>query len=338
MSFSSTLECLCLGQSLTQEEAQAAMDQIMEGVVPPAQIAGFLTALRTKGERPEEIAGMARSMRRHATPVTTSREKIIDTCGTGGDKSGTFNISTLAALAAVGAGASVAKHGNRALSGKFGSADLLEALGVKIDLPAEKVGRCIDEVGIGFMFAPVMHGAMKHAMGPRRELGIRTVFNILGPLTNPAGAKRQVMGVFSGELVETLARVLQLLGSERVIVVHGADRTDEITLTTTTQATEADGDVLSSYTIDPREHGLVCCAPEAMVARDAEHSLSIAKRVLAGEPGPQTDVVVLNAAAALIVAEVASNLSDGIERAREALASGRARQVLNQWVEVSQGL
>jgi anthranilate phosphoribosyltransferase len=188
------------------------------------------------------------------------------------------------------------------------------------------------------MFAPLMHGAMKHAMGPRRELGIRTVFNILGPLTNPAGAKRQVIGVFSGELVETLARVLQLLGSERVIVVHGADRTDEITLTTTTRAAAADGAELASFTIDPREYGLDCCAAEALVARDAEHSLAIARSVLAAEPGPQTDVVVLNAAAALLVADVAKDLAEGIERAREALVSGRARRVLDQWVEVSERL
>lgn len=310
----------------------------MEGRVPPTQIAGFLVALRCKGETAEEIAGMAASMRAHAAPVRSSRPNLIDTCGTGGDGSGTFNISTLAAIVAVGAGAAVAKHGNRAASGKFGSADLLEALGVKIDLPADKVGPCIDEVGIGFMFAPLMHSAMKNAMGPRKELGVRTVFNILGPLTNPAGARRQLLGVCAPHLVQLLTDVLQLLESEKVMVVHGDDHTDEITLATTTMASLSDGKAASRMKIDPTELGLPRCRPEQLVSSGREQSLAIARRVLDNQPGPQTDVVALNAAAALVVADVASDLSDGLARARQSLASGNARAALQKWIEVSNRL
>ncbi len=338
MTLASLLDRLCERQSLTQAEARAAMDEIMDGRVPPAQIAGFLVALRGKGETAEEIAGMAASMRAHAARVASSRPNLVDTCGTGGDGKGTFNISTLAAIVAVGAGASVAKHGNRALSGKFGSADLLEALGVKIDLPADKVGRCIDEVGIGFMFAPLMHSAMKHAMGPRKELGVRTVFNILGPLTNPAGARRQLIGVFSPHLVELLARVLDLLGSESVMVVHGDDHTDEITLTTSTDAAACREGKTTRFRIDPEALGLARCRPAAAVAGGAAESLAIARAVLHHQPGPQTDVVLLNAAAALAVAGVAADLAEGLLRARESLAAGRALAALNLWIEVSNRL
>lgn len=338
MNLSATLDRLCNRQSLTQEEARQIMDAIMQGRVPPVQIAGLLVALRTKGETAEEIAGMAASMRAHAARVESSRPNLIDTCGTGGDGAGTFNISTLAALVAVGAGAAVAKHGNRAASGRFGSADLLEALGVKIDLPADKVGRCIDEVGIGFMFAPLMHSAMKHAMPVRKELGARTIFNILGPLTNPAGARRQLIGVFSPQLVETLARVLHLLGSEIVMIVHGDDHLDEITLTTTTQCAACRRGEFSAPRIDPEALGLSPCAPQAMVAGSPERSLDMARGVLENEPGPPRDVVLLNAAAALVVAELAADLSEGLAQARESLASGRARRALHHWIEVSNRL
>jgi anthranilate phosphoribosyltransferase len=338
MSLSPILDRLCQGETLSQEEARSAMDGIMEGALPATQVAAFLVALRARGETPQEIAGMALSMRQHAAQVSTSREKVIDTCGTGGDKSSTFNISTLSALVAVGAGASVAKHGNRAVSGCFGSADLLEALGVRIDLPADKVGACIDDVGIGFMFAPVMHASMKNVMGTRKELGIRTVFNILGPLTNPAGAKCQVLGVFDPSLVETIANVLKLLGSEKVIVVHGNDGTDEITLTTTTHIATLDNDQITSSGIAPGDFGLTTCASADLVAKDAESSLAMARQVLDNQPGPPRDVVTLNAAAALVVADVAADIGEGIERARDALECGDVKDVLSHWVEVSNKL
>ncbi|MSR81465.1 MAG: anthranilate phosphoribosyltransferase [Candidatus Latescibacteria bacterium] len=322
-------------KDLSRETARQVMDQIMSGQTTDAQIAGFLIALRCKGETAEEIAGCAEAMRQKATPIHTSRQPLIDTCGTGGDGSGTFNISTTVAFVAAGAGLCVAKHGNRAMSSQCGSADVLQALGVNVEIGPEQVGACLDEAGIGFLFAPKLHGAMKHAIGPRRELGTRTVFNALGPLTNPAGARRQLIGVYSGSLTEKLAQVLKALGSERALVVHGSDGLDELTLTGPSQVAELKAGQVSTYQVRPEEFGLKTAPAAALKGGDAQHNAQILGAVLKGEEGPPRDIVLLNAAAAIAAGGLAADLNEGMELARQSIASGRALQALEVLRQVS---
>ena len=326
---------LIAGVDLGRARTRAVMDQIMSGQATDAQIGAFLVALRIKGETIDEIAGGAEAMREKATPIVTVRPDLIDTCGTGGDDSGTFNISTTVAFVACGAGLAVAKHGARSISSQCGSADVLAALGVNVEATPEKVGECIDEVGIGFLFAVALHGAMKHAIGPRRELATRTVFNILGPLTNPAGAKRQLLGVFDGALTEALAGVLRELGSERVLVVHGSDGLDEITLTGPTQVSELRDGQISTRQIHPGDFGLQVVSAEALKGGDADYNARILREVLDGREGPQRDVVLINAAAAMVVGGLAEDITAGLEVARASIDSGKARQALDRLVEVS---
>ena len=326
---------LIAGADLGRARTRAVMDQIMSGQATDAQIGAFLVALRIKGETIDEIVGCAEVMREKATPIKTTRPDLIDTCGTGGDASGTFNISTTVAFVACGAGLAVAKHGNRSISSQCGSADVLAALGVNVEASPEKVGECIDEVGIGFLFAIALHGAMKHAIGPRRELATRTVFNILGPLTNPAGAKRQLIGVFDGALTEALAGVLRELGSEQALVVHGSDGLDEITLTGPTQVTELRDGQISTRQIHPGDFGLQTVSAEVLKGGDADYNARILRGVLDGEEGPQRDVVLLNAAAAMVVGGLAEDITAGLDVARASIDSGKARQALDRLVEVS---
>ena len=326
---------LIAGADLDRAKMRAVMEQIMSGQATDAQIGAFLVALRIKGETIDEIAGGAEVMREKATPIVTVRPDLIDTCGTGGDDSGTFNISTTVAFVACGAGLAVAKHGTRSISSQCGSSDVLTALGVNVEAAPEKVGECIDEVGMGFLFAIALHGAMKHAVGPRRELATRTIFNILGPLTNPAGAKRQLLGVFDGALTEALAGVLRELGSDQALVVHGSDGLDEITLTGPTQVSELRDGHVSTRQIHPGDFGLQTVSAEALKGGDADHNARILRGVLDGEEGPQRDVVLLNAAAAMVVGGLAEDITAGLEVARESIDSGKARQALDRLVEVS---
>ena len=323
------------GRGLTREEARGVMDQIMSGGATDAQIGAFLVALRCKGESVDEIAGCAQAMREKATRVQTSRDPVIDTCGTGGDGSGTFNISTTVAFVAAGAGLCVAKHGNRAMSSQCGSADVLQALGVDIEIGPDKVGKCLDEAGIGFLFAPMLHGAMKHAIGPRREIGARTVFNALGPLTNPAGARRQLIGVYDGDLTGKLAGVLHELGSERAFVVHGSDGLDEITLTGMTRVAELKSGSIETYEISPGDLGFDEAGVEELKGGNAEENAGILLEVLDGGKGPRSDVVLMNAAAAIAAGGLASSLEEGVDRARSAISSGRAREALEKLKGVS---
>ena len=337
MTIQEAIQQLIEGRDLGGEGARQVMDQIMSGGATDAQIGAFLIALRCKGESVEEIAGCARVMREKVTRISSSRQELIDTCGTGGDGSGTFNISTTVAFVAAGAGLCVAKHGNRAMSSKCGSADVLQALGVNIEASPEKVGQCLDEVGIGFLFAPMLHGAMKHAIGPRREIGTRTVFNVLGPLTNPAGARRQLIGVYAGELTDKVAGVLGELGSEHAFVVHGLDGLDEITLTGRTQVSELKDGQVTTCEIGPQEFGMEVVGPEALKGGSAEENAQILLKVLDGEKGPQRDVVLLNAAAAIVAGGLAESLEDGLKKAREVIDSGSARKALEDLKRVSNG-
>jgi anthranilate phosphoribosyltransferase len=313
------------------------MRTIMTGGATPAQIGGFLVGLRMKGETVTEITAAARVMRELATRVEVGAEHLVDTCGTGGDASGSFNISTAAAFVAAAAGARVAKHGNRSVSSKSGSADVLEAAGVRLDLTPEQVARCIAEVGVGFMFAPAHHGAMKHAIGPRREMGARTVFNVLGPLTNPAGAPNQVLGVFSAELLEPLAEVLQRLGSRHVLVVHARDGLDEISVGDKTEVAELKDGQVRRYSIQPEDFGMTRTPIDALRADDAADSLATIRAVLEDHAGPARDIVALNAGAAIYVAGLASSLKDGVDKADAAIASGEARNRLDRLVVLTQG-
>ncbi|MBI4532249.1 MAG: anthranilate phosphoribosyltransferase [Candidatus Latescibacteria bacterium] len=323
------------GKDLCREEAAGVMEEIMTGGATDALIAAFLVALRLKGETPDEITGCATVMREKATKVVTRHSVVVDTCGTGGDHSGTFNISTTAAFVVAGAGLCVAKHGNRAASSRCGSADLLKALGVQIDLPPEQVGHCLDEVRIGFLFAPALHGAMKYAIGPRREIGIRTIFNILGPLTNPAGATRQVIGVYDKTLTETMAEVLRQLGSERVFVVHGDDGLDEITTTTTTTITELHDGEIRTYTVTPEDLGLSRADRQVLLGGDETVNTGITMDVLNGKHGPQRDIVLANAAAGIVAGGAAATLREGIVVAAESINSGRALGKLELLKQVS---
>ncbi|MFC1928281.1 anthranilate phosphoribosyltransferase [Chloroflexota bacterium] len=325
------------GRSLSMEEAASVMEEIMGGEVTPAQFGAFVTALRLKGETVEEIAGLARVMRAKAIPVTVTGA-LVDTCGTGGDGLATFNISTTAAFVVAGAGLKVAKHGNRAMSSQCGSADVLEALGVILELTAEQVQRCLDEVGIGFMFAPSFHPAMKYAGPPRREIGIRTVFNILGPLTNPAGAQAQVLGVADGSLVDKLALVLQSLGCHHALVVHGEDGLDEITLSGNTQVCELKEGSITSYSISPDDFGLSRASLNSLRGGTAKDNAALLRSILGGTQGHQRDVVLLNAAAALVAGDKVETLQQGVALAGEVIDSGKALKKLEQLIESSQGL
>jgi anthranilate synthase/phosphoribosyltransferase len=332
------IERALLAEHLSVDEAEAVMLRIMGGEATPAQIGGYLAALRAKGETTAEITGFARAMRRFATAVRPSRRPLIDTCGTGGDRAGTFNVSTTAALVVAAAGVAVAKHGNRSVSSKSGSADVLQALGVKLDLPPEVMARCIDEVGFGFLFAPMLHPAMKHAIGPRREMGVRTVFNILGPLTNPAGATMQIVGVFDRALIEPLANVLHDLGVEGAYVVNSADGLDELSVTGRNYvACLRDGHV-SRFELDPGDYGLSIAPLASVRGGDATENACITRDILAGERGARRDMVLLNAGAALVAANVATDLHEGIRRAADAIDSGRATQVLDNLIAFTQGV
>ena len=311
-----------------------AVAGLTDEAVTATSKADFLIALALKGETADEIAAFARELRERAVqppldPATRARE-ILDVVGTGGDRLGTFNISTTSALIAASAGITVAKHGNRAITSRTGSADVLEALGVNLAVTPEKVEECIREAGIGFLFAPALHGAMKHAIGPRREIGIRTIFNILGPLTNPARADRQVLGVYRADLVETLARVLARLGCRRGFVVHGEDGMDELTLTGATRVAEIRDSRVTLATVTPELFGFRRCALSALQGGDAVRNAAIVRAVLAGEPGPQREVVLLNAAFALVAAGVAENVAEGIAKASVAIDSGAARRKLER--------
>jgi len=324
------------GVDLLGEEAEAVMGQIMAGEVTPAQIGAFLTALRLKGETVEEITGCARAMRRSAIPVRPRRRDLVDTCGTGGDRAGTFNISTTAAFVVAGAGLGVAKHGNRSVSSHCGSADVLEALGINLELTPEQVAHCIDEVGIGFLFAPRLHPAMKHAIGPRREMGVRTIFNILGPLTNPAGATRQIMGVYDPNLTSPLAQVLGKLGAQAAFVVHGADGLDELSTTGINRVSHLRDGGVKDFSLDPAELGLPGARLEDLRGGTAEENAQITRAILAGERGPRRDVVLLNAAAALVAGGVAGDFEGGLQQAAEAIDSGSAREKLEGLVAFTQ--
>jgi anthranilate synthase/phosphoribosyltransferase len=326
------------GEDLTELEAESAMTQIMEGEATPAQIGAFLTALRMKGETISEIAGCARAMRRSAVPVRPQRrETLVDTCGTGGDGAGTFNISTTAAFVVAGAGQPVAKHGNRSISSKCGSADVLEALGVDLELTPAQVAACVDEVGIGFMFAPKLHPAMKHAIGPRRELGVRTIFNLLGPLTNPANASAQVLGVYDPNLTDTLAHVLGTLGSQAAFVVHGHGGLDELTTTGPNRASVLRNGQVETHTFDPADLGFPRARAADLRGGDAVENATIAREILSGAlNGARRDVVVLNAAAALVAGGQVQALSEGVRLAEQSLDSGQAQRVLDHLIEFTQ--
>ena len=331
------INALVEGHSLTMGEAAASMNEIMEGDATPAQFGAYVTALGLKGETVQEIAGMARVMREKALHVSVAAA-LVDTAGTGGDRSGSFNISTTAALVAAGAGIKVAKHGNRAMSGATGSADVLEALGVNIDLSPEGVQQCIEEVGFGFMFAQRYHPSMRFAAGPRREIGIRNVFNILGPLTNPAGAKRQVIGVADPAMARRMAEVLGTLGSERALVVHGEDGMDELTITGPSQVWELKDGSVTEYAFTPDSVGLQTADAGTLAATSPDDSAATVRSVLGGTFGPARDVVLLNAAAALAVGDAAQSLSDGVALASESIDSGAASRVLTGLAELSQTL
>lgn len=322
-------------RDLAAGDMEAVMRLIMTGQATPAQIGGFLIGLRMKGETVDEIAAAASVMRELATHVEVGGPHLVDTCGTGGDSSGTFNISTASALVAAAAGARVAKHGNRSVSSKSGSADVLEAAGVKLDLTPQQVAACIDRVGAGFLFAPLHHSAMKHAIGPRKEMGARTVFNLLGPLTNPAGAPNQVLGVFSSDWVEPLAQVLLRLGSDHVLVVHAEDGLDEISIAAPTRVAELKNGEISMYTITPEQFGMTRAGLSAITVEDALQSLEMIRGVLAGQAGPACDIVTLNAGAAIYAAGVVDSLAAGVEKASEVLQSGKAAHTLELLIEVS---
>jgi len=329
------IQALIDGRSLTMEEAASVMEEIMGGEVTPAQFGTFVTALRLKGETVEEIAGLAKVMRAKAIRVVAA-DPVIDVVGTGGDGLNTFNISTTAAFVVAGAGLKVAKHGNRAASSQCGSADVLEALGVKFELTAEQVQRCLEEVGIGFMFAPAFHPAMKYAAAPRREIGIRTVFNILGPLTNPAGAGAYLLGVADGSLVEKMALVLQSLDCRHALVVHGEDGLDEITLTEKTKVCELKNGRISSYSVSPEDFGLPRASLNSLRGGTVDENATLLRSILAGALGSQRDVVLMNAAAALVAGDRAETLQQGVDLAGEALDSGQALSKLEQLIEFSQ--
>jgi anthranilate phosphoribosyltransferase len=335
MNIREAIEKLVNRVNLSEAETIDVMNQIMTGEATPLQVASFLTALRVKGETVEEITGAARVMREKAHRVNVGSKTVLDTCGTGGDQKGTFNISTASAFVVAGAGVNVAKHGNRSVSSQSGSADVLGALGVKIDAPKERVEACIDKVGIGFLFAPLLHEAMKYAVQPRRDIGIRTVFNLLGPLTNPAMASHQLLGLYSGELVGVVAHVLKNLGSVRAMAVHGLEGLDEISLCGPTKVAELRDGQVKEYTIEPEPLGLKKCRLEDLRGGNAEASAAIVRGVLRGDKGPARDVVLLNSGAALYVSGTAATIAEGLRLAAESIDSGKARQKLEQLIQMT---
>ncbi len=326
-------------QDLTRDEMEQVMDQIMSGEATPAQIGAFITGLRIKGETVDEITGAAVIMRQKALRVEVpGGEAMVDTCGTGGDSSGTFNISTASAFVVSGAGLKVAKHGNRSVSSKCGSADVLKELGVNIEMPAEKAGPCIAQTGIGFLFAPLFHSAMKHAIGPRREIGIRTIFNILGPLTNPAGAAAQVLGVYDRNLTEVLARVLNNLGTEAAYVVHGLDdKLDEVSITGPTKVTELRDKDIRTFEIKPEDFGLKSAGLDKIKGGDAKENADMIIKILEGQPGPACDVVLLNSALCLHAGGKSADIAEGLELAKQAVDSGKAKEKLKLLQEYTNG-
>jgi len=321
---------------LSKDEMRSVMNNIMTGECTDAQIAGFLVGLRSKGETIDEITAAAHVMRELASRVQINHDNLIDTCGTGGDGSNTFNISTTAAFVVAAAGGHVAKHGNRSISSKSGSADVLEAAGVKLELTPEQVAQCVEEIDIGFMFAPIHHSAMKHAIGPRKELGVRTVFNVLGPLTNPAGAKRQVIGVFSHDWLETLANVLKNLGSEQVMIVHSEDGMDEISISAATNIAELKDGEIKTYKIEPEQFGMQRADISTLAVENVEESFHVMQAVLDNQGGPTQDIVLLNAGAAIYTAGIEDSLDSGIASARRVIGNGSARAKLNELVKLTQ--
>lgn len=338
MNIQTAIKALTERDSLSAEQMQAVMRSIMTGEATPAQIGGFLIALRMKGETVDEVVGAAKVMRELATAVPVAGDHIVDTCGTGGDGAGIFNVSTAGAFVVAAAGGQVAKHGNRSISSSSGSADVLEAAGVNLNITPEQVASCINQIGVGFMFAPAHHSAMKHAIGPRREMAVRTVFNVLGPLTNPAAAPNQVLGVFSRDWVRPLAEVLQRLGSRHVMVVHAEDGLDEISIASPTYVAELKEGAISEYTLTPEQLGLKRSPLDSLVVDDAAQSLQLIRGLLAGEPGPAADIIKLNAGAAIYVAGLAESLQAGVERAAEIISSGAALHKLDALANVSNTL
>ncbi len=341
MNIKEAIAKVIIRENLSEAEMIDVMNQVMSGEASPAQIGSFITALRMKSETVEEITGAVRVMREKATTIesgvnTAAGDVLVDTCGTGGDGSGTFNVSTTTAFVVAGAGIPVAKHGNRSVSSNCGSADVLEALGVKLDISPEKIGNCIQEIGIGFLFAPALHGAMKHAIGPRKEMGVRTIFNILGPLTNPASANVQVLGVFNGDLTEPMAHVLKKLGSKRALVVHGEGNLDELTVTGKTKITELNDGEISTYSISPEQLGLNLATLEELAGgSSAAESASLLLAVLGGEMGAKRDMVLLNSGAALMAAGLCEDLQSGISKAAEIIDSRAALTKFEQLVTLT---
>ncbi|MBC8519759.1 MAG: anthranilate phosphoribosyltransferase [Gammaproteobacteria bacterium] len=336
MEIQAAIQAVIDGRNLSREEMQSVMQAIMTGEATQAQIGGFLVGLRMKGETVDEISAAASVMRELATPVAVSGDYMVDTAGTGGDGAKTFNISTASTFVIAAAGGQVAKHGNRSISSSSGSADLLEEAGVRLDLSPDQVANCINEIGVGFMFAPMHHSAMKHAIGPRKEMAVRTVFNLLGPLTNPAGAPNQVIGVFDAAWVEPLAQVLKQLGSRHVMVVHGSDGLDEITINGATEVAELKDGEVSTYTITPDQFDMDSSPLESLSVKNASESLAVVQSVLDGESGAASDIVALNAGAAIYVAGLAGSLEDGVKQAQQVIASGEARAKLDGLVSCSQ--
>ena len=335
MNMQDALERLTAGEKLTRDEAREVFGLVMAGEATPAQIAGLLIALRMRGESTDEVAGAAMAMRAVSTKVDVDVPHLVDTCGTGGSGGAKlFNISTAAAFAAAAAGAHVAKHGNRGMTSRSGSADVLEAAGVSLDLAPQEIARCVTEVGVGFLFAQVHHGAMRHAGPVRRELGVRTVFNVLGPLTNPAGARRQVIGVFSREWQRTLAEVAALLGAERVLVVH-ADGLDELSIAGASHVVELDAGTITEYDVEPADFGLARHEVDGLRADSPAASLALVEAALDAADEPAADIVALNAGAAIYAAGVTLSLSDGVTMAQDVIASGQARERLNELVRMS---
>src|SRR5215213_8579928 len=328
---SRAIDAVCAGNHLTADHASAVLSEIMEGRTDPIQTGAFLIALRAKGETVPELVGLARTMRGLAAPVQTARHDLVDTCGTGGGPS-TFNVSTTAALVAAGAGCAIAKHGNRSNTSKCGSADLLEALGVNVEIEPEQVGRCIDEVGFGFMFAPKHHAAMAHVGPARKALGVRTIFNFLGPLTNPAGANRQLLGVADRHYQETIAEALIGLGSERALVVAAEDGLDELSLASRTRVIEVADRRTAEWFVEPGQLGLAPADLERVAGGTPEENAAVTRRLLGGEAGPHRDLVLLNAAAALYVGGLAADLAEGAAKAAEAIDSGAAANVLDRLI------
>jgi len=336
MDIKSALKAVTENRDLSMDEMSAVMRSIMTGETTAAQIGGFLIGLRMKGETVEEIAAAAQIMRELVTPVSVESQHLVDIVGTGGDGMNTFNISTTSAIVVAAAGGKVAKHGNRSVSSKSGSADVLEALGVNININPEQVAECVNKVGIGFMFAPLHHSAMKHAITPRREMAVRTIFNLLGPLTNPANASTQLLGVFSKAWIEPIAQVLKRLGSEHVLVVHSEDGLDEISIAAPTNVAELRNGSINTYTITPEEFGLNSASLDNIQVDSIEKSLAMVRSVLDNQASPARDIVVLNAGAAIYAADLTNNLADGIAKAQAVLSNGAAGEKLAAWVELTQ--